>query len=324
MTTQTTIRFMYTDLESPAESLDASPGFEDWGKQKPASKNVFHDGQLKLFVGTLAFMLDHVDHSEPADIVMPGGGSHSRNIGVIAEMYPQHTFWLYDPVPPAFPARRNIKYKRGLFTTEDARRFAGLESRKYMVSDIRSWKEGQDHEVAVDVDNQLQAEWVRAMRADCAMIKFRVPFTVSDIPGAEYTAPAGRLMLQAFAGAESTETRLVVDKADAGRTMEIVGSRYNQRLVYHNRRTRTALLSGKPPAAGARPSVAALMCATRTAEALVGMRTQKGAFVQNFDAACFAAVIREYAIQSDKDPDAVLGMVLAGVGPPASRTQRRR
>lgn len=200
-------RLQYVDRWLGHEDRIVTPqsGRTQYQRRVGEAKTVVHWGQLKLLLSEIEFL---TEHSRDQDVVVYAGAAPGTHTEFLASLFPKLSFVLVDPAEFHCQQTDRITVLQQLFTDELAESFASLEGRLLFVSDIRAIdKQMSSREVEEQVqrDMQMQQGWVQKMRPRVSMLKFRLPYE----PGqTEYLA--GDIYFQMFAGATSSETRLVV------------------------------------------------------------------------------------------------------------------
>lgn len=226
---------------------------------------LLHWGQRKLFLSELQFLTEWAPDLHLKGCVVYAGASPGTHVSMLASLFPNLEFHLFDTAVSLARSSQHEQihvYPR-LFTDDDARRFAGQAI--LFISDIRSLGPGQVHEVELEksiaTDNATQLRWVSLVQASRCLLKLRLPYA----RGASDT-PDGIIMLQGWAGATSTETRLScaspvfadaevleqhlrcyaqspadVEARAALRIVKMDHTKYEERLAYFNRVTRRTI-----------------------------------------------------------------------------------
>jgi hypothetical protein len=185
------------DLDSPKMPYD--PNLQPELKTK-------HWGQRKLLLCEIQFLTRFGHLSK---YVVYAGAAPGTHTVVLARLFPDHTFDLWDPAPfsEILKEMPNVKLNQGLFTQEVAESYLG--KRVLFLCDIRrttgeSDTREQEEEVMIDMEEQKR--WCLAMRPAMAMLKFRLERSQED-KKQEYFG--GEIYFQAWAPQRSTETRLL-------------------------------------------------------------------------------------------------------------------
>lgn len=192
-----------------------------------------HIGQFKLFFSELEFL---TRHAHQADLILYVGAAEGYHTGFMANLFPQHTFHLWDPRPFDIPPRDNVILFQKLFTDGDAEGYAG--QKLLLITDIRNAEfrerlDEEDPDGAESVilrDLKLQEGWVRTIRPVASSIKMRLPY----YPGQTETLD-GEVYLQPYSPA-STETRLHIVDPDSRRVWD--HTEYDERMAYFNLKIR--------------------------------------------------------------------------------------
>lgn len=208
-------------------------------------------GQMKLYLCLLEFLTLFYrpkDHPEPKLVYV--GAAPGQGISLVADMFPDVRFYLYDSQPfdeklveKSKETDSKIEIFQRYFTEEDVERFAN-ESNVFFMSDIRSLgynveagvvtKEGEE---LVWGDMKLQESWVKNIKPEWAQLKFRPPYydaiTVEMFGGDTFEYLSGIIFYQSFVKPSSSETRLVVNgKRLAMKSYNF--KEYEKNIMYHN------------------------------------------------------------------------------------------
>lgn len=206
-------------------------------------KPSLHIGQRKLLLNEIHFL---TNYGHLSNLVVYAGGAPGTHINYLSTLFPNHKFELWDPNPFDQDLYKNEKIKifNDYFTNETAIRYR--RSNVIFWSDIRTV--GENIEDDVPENMKMQAKWHRITNAVMSMLKFRLPYIVSEPCSTEqgpdtehgsaneYTYLEGELYLQPWAPQTSTETRLVV-KRDCGDRVYDPKS-YESRMFRFNNITR--------------------------------------------------------------------------------------
>lgn len=196
---------------------------------------VVHWGQLKLFLSELEFLTKCTVEAvgRPITFVYAGAapGDHQS---ILAELFPEITFELYDPNDFYCEDTAQITTHVQFFTNKDATYWKELteESDMYLAfcSDIRS-DPATDENIAKNMAQQLA--WWKIMQPDLSMFKFRLPWNDGK---SEY--PEGDIYIQVYPKPHSSETRLIVRKNAP--IIQYDNRAYEEACFYHNRVDRVA------------------------------------------------------------------------------------
>ena len=226
--------------------LPDAPSMPYWeGTGDTVETPVVKWGQMKLFAETLQILTLWNWDAVPAPTVVYAGAAEGWNVEILASMYPTVTWHLYDW--RAFNLKPNKmihihtgRYTGGDFTDETANSYLPHRHEILFLCDIRSNKE----EKFVLQDMQSQARWVRLMQPRLSGLKFHPPYPVEGDTDA-FAYLAGYVLLQAFNGKASSETRLMVTSEGAVSDDVMYSKRqYESQMFYHNMVIRSAPLYG--------------------------------------------------------------------------------
>ncbi len=166
-----------------------------------------HNGQRKLFLSSLLFL---TKYSHMSDLVVYAGASPGTNIIILAKLYPNITFHLYDPRP--FDDRltmKNVKLFQSYFTNDIAKSYS--DKKILLWSDIRTGTvEDDDFEEQIMENNNMQQKWHDLAKPIRGMYKFRLPYIIDNKTLSDIQHMRGVIWLQQWAPTTSTETRLIV------------------------------------------------------------------------------------------------------------------
>ncbi len=228
-------------------------------------KTVAKWGQLKLAFNDILFLTyfwDPLAHPEIKEwIFLVAGAAPGHHFPVIAEMFPQFRFVLYDPSP--FSISEELMQKFGsritihnaLFTEEVAQEWSGRNN-VFFSSDIRrgysitKTASGAIENIIAE-DMEMQKHWVDVINPVQAMLKFRLPYVDSTPGGDLIDKPVdyfdGFVAHQQWVGASSTETRLIPVKRNGVYLTKTWSSvKYQDQLFYHNTITREGIRYKSP------------------------------------------------------------------------------
>lgn len=213
------------------DKFNAFPPFKkepDWFKKlKSNGWKRLHWGQRKLLMSELDFisMLP-----EPrGGLLVYAGSADGRHIGLLADLYPEFEFHLWDPRPfyPTLKNHKNIKLFNHKFTDLVAERYR--DQKPYFISDIRTVPISE----ASIMDNQsMQWSWVKLMQPRMACLKFKMPYPTDNPKSKKYIYLDGEIRKQIWAPITSAETRLIVRDPNSKRTWDT--SAYEGALAYFN------------------------------------------------------------------------------------------
>lgn len=203
------------------------------------SKSIVKWGQLKLLLTEMTALMFYAA-SIPDPIVVYAGASPGHHINLLIEFFPQMKWVLYDPKPISVQESDRVKVFQVSFTDSIAKSYARLNNVVF-ITDIRTGSHtnrGFKHNEREIWNDMLdQKRWVELMKPRVAHIKFRLPYVdVSDQTTFTSTYFSGTIFYQPFAGASSTECRLVVvPQADGNyKTITYDNKAYEDRCFYRN------------------------------------------------------------------------------------------
>lgn len=221
-------------------------------EKKSASINT-HIGQMKLGVGLIEFLTLYYDGNNGT--LVYAGAAPSYNTMVVARMFPKLKFELYDTNTITIPSdlKSRVIWYKSLFGVDTISKYKN-SANVYFVSDIRSNIDkasstvDAENQVAIDMFRQL--EWVRLLNPKASLLKCKFPYytatansiirlntpkylaDVKPLQSNHFRYLAGKLYLQAWSGAKSSELRLVVTDTNAVTDYDI--NSIESILVYHN------------------------------------------------------------------------------------------
>lgn len=180
-------------------------------------------GQLKLLMSEIMFL---TKVSNPGDTVVYVGAAEGYHISMLADMFEQLNFELWDARKFDVKEQKNIKIFNNFFFDKDAKTYAKRENLLFICDirnlDIRKAKKNStnnkkiyEHDSAVTqfdeiVENDMmkQLRWIQIIKPKYAFIKFRFAYS----PGVtKYLT--GKIYLQAYSPL-STEARLLTNNYD--------------------------------------------------------------------------------------------------------------
>lgn len=222
------------------ELLNDTDPEEPYRRRKDEEKISISWGQRKLLMVLVSFLSKHLEHKNP--IIVYAGAAPGVNIGVVATLFPGASFHLYDP--SRFKIHTNLDKKiivyRKRFTDETARYWADKQEKNknvYFISDIRTAdytkaKDLSENEEQILNDMELQKKWVEIIKPCKSHLKFRLPYTLPDLPiNIKYFD--GIIYKQCYSPQTSTETRLVVTSSNLT-YRDYSCEKYQSQLFYHN------------------------------------------------------------------------------------------
>jgi hypothetical protein len=223
-----------TDLCFERELSDHWPR-RKYRRRKHEFKTAIHWGQRKLLMAEIEFLTEQGHRSST---VVYAGAAPGTHIAYLAELFPKHTFLLYDPAPFSVTERENIICKQESFNDTTAQRFQGHDV--LFISDVRAADPSIDEEQEVDSkvqeDMDNQKRWHMQMQPSYSLLKFRLSWR----PGkTQYLS--GSIRLPVWGPITTTECRLMAPK-DAS-IVEYDNTQYEEQMFYFNTEARVALYS---------------------------------------------------------------------------------
>lgn len=201
--------FNYSDL-----FLDENFPEATYYRRKNEEKKSVAWGQRKLLLGEIAFLTIFWDPSNvPNPILVCAGGAPGTHYNVLEKLFPEISeIHLYDPRPFRIAPSPKIKCHQEYFTNKTAQYWADRNDVLF-VSDIRTadytkMESLDKNEEQIVKDMRFQETWYNIMKPVKAMLKFRLPYTTSNLP-LELKYLSGYILKQVWAPQTSTETRLI-------------------------------------------------------------------------------------------------------------------
>lgn len=234
------IAYTQNEWDEMDENVDFSPYYKDHTRRLKyrSTKNNFkfplHWGQRKLLIGELEFLIKFVKYAKAKYKVVYAGAAPGQHISLLAELFPNCNFYLYDPAPFMLKEEgENVYIFQEPFTDETAKTYSKYK-RLLFISDVRTKTEGSRYPTDEDVvnDMMMQQNWHIIMNPISSLMKFRLPY---DNPKTlEYLD--GEIMMQAWAPHSSTETRIVVEGIPSKKIYDC--KEYEERMYRFNTITR--------------------------------------------------------------------------------------
>jgi hypothetical protein len=204
--------------------LGDGDGHRAYFRRDKAKKTATRWGQLKLLMSEVQFLTLYWQPEEiPKPFFVYAGSAPGHHVVILAKMFPDVDFHLYDPrdlFDPELRSLSNVHLYVQKFGDEEVERWQKEQERLFFISDIRGRdynNRGYDEEAnrqneeIADRDMQLQMGWVQKLRPVKAMLKFRLPYSYDFIKakGKTYSYLDGTIFRQQWAPPTSTEGRLV-------------------------------------------------------------------------------------------------------------------
>ena len=224
---------------------------EKYYKTDKFKRTSINFGQLKLLLSEIQFINNYWDSDKIKNpIILYIGAAGGEHINILAKLYPQFEYHLYDkPVEP-FKWSENLfgndkitiydKY----FTDEDMDPW-GNKDNVFLISDVRSlsYERTEDEEIEkknenlVDEDMRLQEKWVKNIKPVESLLKFRLPVPFDWQKEKNYKYFDGLVYFQQWELTASNELRIVPFHSDG----EYKDRNYNidtySSLMFYHRNT---------------------------------------------------------------------------------------
>lgn len=208
---------------------------------KERSNNI-HLGQLKLLLSEMQLLIYHIDPAKVNQVIYVGA-ANGHHIYVLAKLFPQFVFNLYD-ISDNWDHRLsqliNVKIHNFYFTKKEIQEWLDKKQNTIFISDIRNLSAdgelGKEKvEQLVQEDMELQKTWVEQLKPTAALLKFRLPyheeFNVKKYKGNKYNYLDGVVYRQIFGGRNTSETRLLI-KGIGYRDWDF--RIYEEQMFFHN------------------------------------------------------------------------------------------
>lgn len=191
-----------------------------------------HMGQRKLLISEIEF-LTKVGAFEESKLILYAGAAPGQHIPLLSQMFPKAKFVLFDPAFKSTEiATSSIIVRSQLFDQEAVDEFVGQNV--VLISDIRSTPNYEKHtkqyqaefEKHVAENIKLQESWVKQLKPEASLLKFRLPFVKGKT---EYIK--GYFVFQAWEPPQSAETRLYSKSLE---TVVLDHTVYEEQMFYFN------------------------------------------------------------------------------------------
>lgn len=215
---------------------------EPYRRRKDDEKTSISWGQRKLLLTLVSFLSNHLNKNVKNPVFVYAGAAPGINIGIASKLFPQITWHLYDPAK--FKLKTDLDKKIIVYQkrfTDETAKYWGQKQQKngniYFISDIRTadytkTKDLNDNEKQILQDMELQKRWVEIIRPCKSHLKFRLPYTIPNLPN-EVNYFDGIIYKQSFAPQTTTETRLVLTSPNFNyKTYSC--EKYQSQMFYHN------------------------------------------------------------------------------------------
>ena len=201
-----------------------------------------HLGQLKLFFTELLFL---TKYASPGDKILYIGAAPGYHTWILAGMFPECNFELWDPRKFARiyrdKPRKNVILYNEMFKNSAARGYKEGSENCLLLCDIRDLdvagtknvNDLNSFQIIVGKDMELQLEWCRIIRPKKAYLKFKLPYAGGGNGTSEYLQ--GTIYLQPYSKI-SNETRLSTSDYDTMQSYNVL--EFEEKMAHHNATTR--------------------------------------------------------------------------------------
>jgi len=207
---------------------------ETYRRRNDEEKKAVSWGQRKLLMALLNFILN-LDIKNL--VIVYAGAAPGVNIGIVADLFPNIVWHLYDPAKFSLKTdlKRKILIYNKKFTDETAKYWANKDV--VFISDIRTadYTKAEnltENENQILTDMEMQKRWVEIIKPIRTQLKFRLSYT-GDGRKEEMEYFDGLIYKQCWAPNTSSETRLVLtDSEFKYKTYNC--KKYESQMFYHN------------------------------------------------------------------------------------------
>ena len=203
---------------------------ENYTKKPDWMRITLHAGQRKLLCNEVEFLTQYGGNRET---VVYAGAAPGPHIVLLAQMFPNYDFHLYDPRDfyEELNETPNVSLHQQYFEDKTAEEWS--DKNVLFISDIRTGSiESHGDGGDVEINMEQQQKWTEIIKPKYAMLKFRLPWS----PGKTIYL-AGDIYLQPWAGPSSTETRLITNGKDY---KEYDHTEYEEKIQYYQAHNRSA------------------------------------------------------------------------------------
>lgn len=193
-----------------------------------APKRKLHWGQRKLLLCEIDFLTRYCTTSKQ-DVIY-AGAADGRHIALLAELFPNLQFHLYDPRAfyPGLNSIKQIHTHQEFFTDDIASKWADRDV--LFICDIRTF--GAEDQMHAAMENQAsQKKWVQIMQPRASMLKFKLPYPQKG-ENDRYRYLDGDIYFQVWGPVSTAETRLVVTPPFREKEYDCI--QYERQLSYYN------------------------------------------------------------------------------------------
>jgi hypothetical protein len=232
--------FSTTPLYSHESVLKLSKSHREKWDSTYKSDNL-HLGQRKLLLSEIQLLNSYYKKRKTHPTLIYIGAAIGSHLLILARLFPDVKFVLYDGAQFDKRLKHNKNFEinegtQGFFTTEKCKELAKKYAKESIlfVSDIRLTE--SDFEGGVMRDMDLQKEWVKIMKPEYSLLKFRMPYTLKHGDSIQYLK--GDIMYGIWPKPLSGETRLFVKKANIDVVKKYSFKKYEESMFFHNKWTR--------------------------------------------------------------------------------------
>ena len=227
--------------------------------EAPAMYFNVHLGQRKLMLSEVQVLLKYYE-TKPKEhpVMLYIGAAEGFHLTTLSKMFPGVRFILYDGALMYKALHKSDKFEvhdgstpiepidkddpdsvnDGFFTIRKCKRLATklAGNNLIFISDIRLTETEDTFEQGVLRDLRLQEEWMRILKPNMSLVKFRLPWLQKDL-----TYFTGDIFYGIWPPPASTETRLLIQQKDIIKNNTKVYNFYDYEglLYYHNKYRRT-------------------------------------------------------------------------------------
>ena len=203
-----------------------------------------HFGQTKLLMSEIQLLTMYYKNNPKSNpVIIYIGAAPGIHLEYLKYLFPKVKFILYDGAPFHRKLQGAVfddtyELHNEFFTDEKCKelkkRLVKPDVDILFVSDIRlGGKTKKLFEEQVARDNELQLGWVKILKPKYSLLKFRLPYFLKHGQSLSYVK--GKAMFQIWPKVDSTETRLLVTRANIGTTIKYDFKSYEETLFYHNK-----------------------------------------------------------------------------------------
>jgi len=210
---------------------------EAYRRRRGELKTVNHWGQRKLLMSEIEFLSLYCTEES---VVIYAGAAPGTHIAFLSDLFPMCKFILVDPAKFTVLSTSKIEIHQTFFTDAFAEELAEKYKKCLFISDIRTacWKVMSEKEIEEQVKKDMEAQqrWVKILKPQHSMLKFRLPYCTKDRQITEYEYLDGDVFLPVWGPQTTTETRLIVHGWEKMKIWNPLV--YEQQMFYFNTKTR--------------------------------------------------------------------------------------